>query len=58
MADRYVCMVCELEEERCACEKYCFICEGAHDIRLCYDGMYYCRECREACDLTPQRLQS
>jgi len=54
MADNYRCSVCELEESRCQCDKYCFMCQGGHDVRLCHDGLYYCLECREACDLTPQ----
>jgi hypothetical protein len=27
---------------------------GAHQVRLCQDGAYYCLECREACDLQAQ----
>jgi hypothetical protein len=30
------------------------MCQGGHDVRLCQDGMYYCLECREACDLQAQ----
>jgi hypothetical protein len=26
---------------------------GEHDVRLCNDGLYYCQECREACDYLP-----
>lgn len=54
MADRFLCAVCELEEEKCLCDKYCSLCMGEHDVRLCQDGRYYCRECREACDFHPQ----
>ena len=46
-----VCVQCEMPEERCACEKYCSICKGQHSIRLCSDGLYYCPDCREACDV-------
>jgi hypothetical protein len=27
---------------------------GEFDIRLVQDGMYYCRDCREACDFQAQ----
>jgi len=54
MADRYKCMVCDREEPQCDCEKYCALCQGGHDVRLCADGMYYCLECREVCDYVPQ----
>lgn len=54
MADNYRCSVCDLEESRCQCDKYCFMCQGGHDVRLCQDGLYYCLECREACDLYAQ----
>ena len=46
-----VCVQCEMPEERCACEKYCTICKGQHSIRLCSDGLYYCPDCRDACDV-------
>src|SRR5215472_3641981 len=46
-----VCVQCEMPEERCACERYCTICNGQHSIRLCSDGLYYCPDCREACDV-------
>ncbi len=35
-----VCMQCDLPEERCTC------------VRLCMDGLYYCPDCREACDVS------
>ncbi len=54
MADKFKCAVCDLEESNCQCEKYCSLCQGAHDVRLCQDGMYYCLECREACDFQAQ----
>ena len=54
MAEKYHCAVCELEEARCICEKYCFLCQGGNDVRLCADGMYYCLDCREACELEPE----
>lgn len=54
MAGKYRCAVCDLEESRCLCDKYCFLCQGGNDVRLCADGLYYCLECREACDLEAQ----
>jgi sulfur transfer complex TusBCD TusB component (DsrH family) len=43
-------MQCEMNEERCECEKYCCNCQSQIDVRLCQDGLYYCVPCREACD--------
>lgn len=54
MAELFRCAVCELEEAKCLCDKYCGMCQGAHDVRLCKDGLYYCLECREACDMQAQ----
>jgi hypothetical protein len=54
MAEQFRCNVCDLEESRCQCDKYCFMCQGDHNVRLCHDGMYYCQECREACNLQAQ----
>ncbi len=48
-----VCAMCDKTEEHCACEKYCTICKGQHNIRLAADGLYYCPDCREACDVPP-----
>jgi hypothetical protein len=47
-----VCVQCDMPEERCSCEKYCTICKGQHNVRLCADGLYYCPDCREACDVS------
>ena len=46
-----VCSVCDKAEEYCACEKYCTICKGQYKVRLCADGLYYCPDCREACEV-------
>ena len=46
-----VCSMCDMPEARCTCEKYCTICKGQHDVRLGADGLYYCPDCREACDV-------
>lgn len=54
MAEPFECIICEQEESKCTCDRYCGMCQGANDVRLCNDGMYYCLECREACDLQPQ----
>jgi len=45
-----LCSQCEQPEHRCECEKYCVLCQGQLDVRLCVDGLYYCEACRAACD--------
>ena len=52
MAGPTVCMQCDLPEDRCTCERYCTICKGQQNVRLCSDGLYYCPDCREACDVS------
>jgi hypothetical protein len=47
-----VCTQCDKTEEYCRCDKYCTICKGQHNVKLCADGLYYCPECREACDVS------
>jgi hypothetical protein len=47
-----VCAQCDKTEEYCQCDKYCTICKGQHNVKLCADGLYYCPECREACDVS------
>ncbi len=56
MADPFHCLLCECDEVNCACavRDYCCLCQGSDDIRLCQDGLWYCRTCREACELTAQ----
>jgi hypothetical protein len=46
-----VCAMCDQPENRCKCERYCCICMGQFGIRLCGDGLYYCPDCREACQV-------
>jgi hypothetical protein len=46
-----VCSQCDKSEEYCTCEKYCAICKGQLNVRLAVDGLYYCPDCREACDV-------
>jgi len=54
MSDAFRCAVCDLIEEHCHCDRYCCLCQGEHQVRLCADSQYYCLECREACDLRAQ----
>jgi hypothetical protein len=54
MAEKFLCNVCDLEESRCECDKYCWLCQGSHNVRLCEDRQYYCLECREVCGLQAQ----
>jgi hypothetical protein len=52
MAGPILCDQCNKSEGQCACEKYCTICKGQHNVRLCSDGLYYCPDCREACEVS------
>ncbi len=54
MSVRFRCADCDEVEERCKCDKFCYICQGEHEVRLVQDGCYYCLECREACDYEPE----
>lgn len=47
-----VCAICDKPEADCQCERYCCICKGQDGIRLCMDGLYYCPDCREACEVS------
>lgn len=51
MPAQILCSQCDKTEEYCSCEKYCTICKGQVQVRLCMDGLYYCPDCREACDV-------
>ena len=51
---RVQCVICEKDEKECACDRYCTICFSEDDARLCQDGCYYCRTCREACEYQAQ----
>jgi len=46
-----LCSQCDQTESKCTCEKYCCFCQSQQDVRLCVDGLYYCPDCREACDI-------
>ena len=48
----YVCTACGLTEDKCKCEKFCILCRSDSNVRLCQDGCYYCRDCREICDFS------
>lgn len=54
MADKFICMQCDQPEGSCKCDRYCCLCQGEHNVRLCQDGNYYCLDCREACDFQAQ----
>ncbi len=54
MSQTFVCAVCNQPEENCQCVKYCELCHSSYDVRLTQDGLYYCRDCREACDYKTQ----
>ena len=54
MAEKFICFQCDKEESRCQCDKFCSLCQGEHNVRLCQDGLYYCIDCREACDFQAQ----
>ncbi len=45
------CSICDKPERDCKCERYCCICVGQYGVRLCSDGLYYCTDCREACQI-------
>ena len=51
-----VCSICDRAESDCKCGRYCCICGGQEGIRLCTDGLYYCPDCREACEVSPASL--
>lgn len=48
--DLFKCSVCDMPEERCNCQRYCCLCQAMETVRLVGDGLYYCSDCREACD--------
>jgi hypothetical protein len=47
-----LCAQCDKTEQYCTCEKYCTICQSQLSVRLCMDGLYYCPDCREACEVS------
>ncbi|HSC77903.1 MAG TPA: hypothetical protein VLB32_05010 [Candidatus Acidoferrales bacterium] len=48
------CMQCDLPEEKCPCPRYCILCQNPETVRLVGDGLYYCADCREACEYRTQ----
>lgn len=46
-----VCSQCDKPEAKCTCEKFCCFCQSQYNVHLCVDGLYYCPDCREACDV-------
>jgi hypothetical protein len=46
-----LCSQCDKTESNCNCDKYCSICKSQQNVKLCADGLYYCPDCREACDV-------
>ena len=46
-----LCSQCDKSENQCTCEKYCCHCKSMENIHLGIDGLYYCSDCREACDV-------
>ena len=54
VTSRYVCRQCDHDEDGCECNRYCILCYGEDDVRLCEDGSFYCANCREVCDYMAQ----
>ena len=48
---KVVCSQCDKSEGDCHCDRYCCICNGFDGVKLGADGLYYCPECRAACDV-------
>jgi hypothetical protein len=48
------CLVCGQSENHCTCYRYCALCQGDYQLRLCEDGQYYCVDCRRACQYKTQ----
>ena len=46
----FVCGSCSKLEQQCKCDRFCMLCQSDYQVRLCEDGYYYCKDCREACD--------
>jgi hypothetical protein len=47
---KFRCAQCDRAEDLCECDKFCCLCQGALDVRICGDGLMYCEPCRTACD--------
>ena len=46
----FVCGTCNKLERQCKCDRFCMLCQSDYQVRLCEDGFYYCKDCRDACD--------
>jgi hypothetical protein len=46
----FVCGTCSKLERQCQCDRFCMLCQSDFQVRLCEDGFYYCKDCRDACD--------
>lgn len=46
-----VCSQCDKPARNCTCEKYCCHCQSQFNVKMAVDGIYYCPDCREACDV-------
>ena len=57
MDTRVLCTLCDKPEHDCTCDRYCCLCQGHFNVRLCADGQYYCPDCREACDIALANLR-
>ena len=58
MIREFFCTACNMTEVKCQCEKYCILCRSDVQVRLCQDGCYYCRECREVCEFSVDEMQA
>ena len=54
--EAYLCSACSMREAKCQCEKYCILCKSDSGVRLCQDGCYYCRDCREVCEFSVDEM--
>lgn len=50
----FSCAICDKPEAECKCDRYCTLCHSPFGVRLCEDGLFYCPDCREACDYRTQ----
>ena len=55
MPKDYVCSICDHAGTALLLHQILLAyARGLFDVRLCEDGNYYCRPCRESCDLQAQ----
>ena len=57
MREEFLCSACGSREAKCQCEKYCILCKSDVNVRLCQDGCYYCRDCREICEFSVGEME-